>query len=174
MLTTRGRLVLALGFGIYIAAWAFGSKPLYPVATGLLLVVALAWVWVRLADRPFRVQRGWGDQEHVEGDDVPVMVELHPSGDVLPASVALVERIGRLGEQRHVLRRSGRRVSVKYVLEHLPRGRYAFDEVRAELSDPFALEQAVVRLPAPGALLVYPKLVSLGPLFSESGERSHD
>jgi uncharacterized protein (DUF58 family) len=174
VLTNRGRLVLALGFGIYIAAWAFGSKPLYPVATGLLLAVALAWVWVRLADRPFRVQRAWGDQEHVEGDDVPVMVELRPSGNVLPAAVALVERIGRLGEQRHVLRRNGRRLSVKYVLERLPRGRYAFDDVRAELSDPFALEQAVVPLPAPGALLVYPKLVRLGTLFSESGERSHD
>jgi uncharacterized protein (DUF58 family) len=174
VLTARGRLVLALGFGIYIAAWAFGSKPLYPVATGLLLVVAVAWAWVRLADRPFRMHRGWGDQEHVEGDDVPVMVELHPSGNVLPASVALIERIGRLGEQRHVLRRSGRRLSVKYVLERLPRGRYAFEEVRAELSDPFALEHAIVPLPAPGALLVYPKLVRLGPLFSESGERSHD
>jgi uncharacterized protein (DUF58 family) len=174
MLTTRGRLVLALGFGIYIAAWAFGSKPLYPVATGLLLVVAVAWAWVRLADRPFRVVRGWGDQEHVEGDDVPVMVELHPSGNVLPASTALVERIGRLGERRHVLRRSGRRLSVKYVLERLPRGRYTFEEVRAELSDPFALEQAVVLLPAPGALLVYPRLVRLGTLFSESGDRSQD
>lgn len=174
MLTPRGRLVLALGFGIYIAAWAFGSKPLYPVATGLLLVVVVAWAWVRLADRPFNVIRGWGDQEHVEGDDVPVMVELHPSGNVLPASTALVERIGRLGEQRHVLRRSGRRLSVRYVLEHLPRGRYTFEDVRAELSDPFALEQALVQLPAPGALLVYPKLVRLGPLFSESGDRSHD
>jgi uncharacterized protein (DUF58 family) len=174
VLTTRGRLVLALGFGIYIAAWAFGSKPLYPVATGLLLVVAIAWVWVRLADRPFRVVRGWGDTEHVEGDDVPVMVELHPTGNVLPASIALVERIGALGEQRHVLRRSGRRLSVKYVLERLPRGRYAFADVRAELTDPFALEQAVVPLPAPGALLVYPRLVRLGPLFSESGDRSHD
>ena len=174
MLTTRGRLILALGFGIYIAAWAFGSKPLYPVATGLLLVIAVAWVWVRLADRPFRVVRGWGDHEHVEGDNVPVMVELHPTGNVLPASIALVERIGRLGDQRHVLRRTGRRLSVKYVLERVPRGRYAFEDVRAELSDPFALEQAVVPLPAPGALLVYPKLVSLGPLFSESGDRSQD
>src|SRR5436189_243684 len=50
MLTTRGRCVLGLGLGVYLAAWAFGSKPLYPVATGLLLVVALAWVWVRLAN----------------------------------------------------------------------------------------------------------------------------
>jgi uncharacterized protein (DUF58 family) len=174
MLTTRGRLILGLGFGIYLAAWGFGSKPLYPVATGLLLVIAVAWVWVRLADRPFRVIRGWGDQEHVEGDDIPVMVELHPTGNVLPASIALVERIGRLGEQRHTLRRSGRRLSVKYVLKRVPRGRYAFEDVRAELADPFALEQATVPLPAPGALLVYPKLVRLGPLFSESGDRSQD
>jgi uncharacterized protein (DUF58 family) len=174
MLTTRGRLILALGFGIYIAAWGFGSDPLYPVATGLILVIAVAWVWVRLADRPFRVVRGWGDQEHVEGDDVPVMVELHPTGNVMPALVTLVEQVGRLGEQRHVLRRSGRRLSVKYVLQRVPRGRYAFDEVRAELMDPFALEQAIVPLPAPGALLVYPKLVRLGPLFSESGDRSQD
>ena len=61
MLTRRGRVILGLGFGVYIAAWAFGSKPLYPVATGLLLVVLVAWAWVRLADRPFRVRRGWGD-----------------------------------------------------------------------------------------------------------------
>jgi uncharacterized protein (DUF58 family) len=174
MLTRRGRFIFALGFGVYLAAWAFGSKPLYPVATGLLLVVLVAWAWVRLADRPFDVQRGSGDREHVEGDDVPVVVELHPTGEVLPAAVTLKERVGRLGEQRHLLRRSGRRLSVRYVLERVPRGRYAFEDVRAELSDPFALERAVVPLPAPGALLVYPRLVELGSLFSEAGAASHD
>ena len=102
------------------------------------------------------------------------MAELHPTGNVLPASVTLSERVGRLGEQRHVLRRNGRRLSVRYVLEKVPRGRYAFENVRAELSDPFALERAIVELPAPGALLVYPRLVHLGPLFTESGTRSHD
>jgi len=174
VLTQRGRFVFALGFGVYVAAWAFGSKPLYPVATGLLLVLAIAWVWVRLADRPFRVQRGWGDRDHVEGDDVPVIAELRPTGNVVPAAVTLIESVGRLGEQRHPLRRSGSRLSVRYVLQDLPRGRYEFTDVRAELTDPFALECAVVPLPAPGALLVYPRLVRLGPLFSESGDRSHD
>jgi uncharacterized protein (DUF58 family) len=174
MLTGRGRFILALGFGVYLTAWGFGSKPLYPVATGLLLAVAVAWVWVRLADRPFAVHRGWGDREHLEGDDVPVVVELEPTSAVLPASVTLVERVGRLGEQRHLLRRSGRRLSVRYVLERLPRGRYVFEDVRVELGDPFGLECAVVALTAPGALLVYPRLVRLGRLFSESGARSHD
>jgi uncharacterized protein (DUF58 family) len=174
VLTQRGRFIFALGFGVYLAAWAFGSKPLYPVATGLLLVVLVAWVWVRLADRPFTVQRGSGDREHVEGDDVPVVVEVRATGRVMPAAATLTERVGRLGEQRHLLRRNGRRLSVRYVLERVPRGRYAFEEVRLELADPFALEREIVSLPPPGALLVYPRLVRLGSLFSEAGSASHD
>jgi len=174
MLTPRGRVIFALGFVVYVAAWAFGSRPLYPVATGLLLVVGVAWAWVRLSDRPFRVEHGWGGREHVEGDDVSVVAELGSTGTVLPASVMLSERVGRLGEQRHVLRRIGRRFRVRYILEQVPRGRYPFEDVRAELADPFGLEQATVQLPAPGALLVYPRLARLGRLFTESGTRSHD
>lgn len=173
-MTSRGRVIFALGFVVYVAAWAFGSKPLYPVATGLLLVVGVAWVWVRLSDRPFRVKRGWSDREHVEGDDVRVVAELEPTANVLPASVILSERVGSLGEQRHVLERNGRRLRIRYVLEKVPRGRYVFEDVHAELADPFGLECAIVPLPAPGALLVYPRLVRLGPLFTESGTRSHD
>jgi uncharacterized protein (DUF58 family) len=174
MLTARGRCVLGLGLGVYIAAWAFGSKPLYPVATGFLLVAAVAWMWVRLANRPFRVRRGWGDNEHLEGDDVPVVVELDASASVLPAAATLIERVGRLGEQRHGLRRNGRRLSVRYVFERLPRGRYAFDDVRVEIADPFGLESVTVPLPAPGALLVYPRLARLEQLFSETGAHAHD
>jgi uncharacterized protein (DUF58 family) len=174
VLTRRGRPVLALGVAVYLAAWAFGSRPLYPVATGFLLVVVVAWAWVRLANRPFGVRRGAGESEHIEGDDVPIVVELQPSAPVQPASVTLHERVGRLGVQRHVMRRSGSRLSVRYVLEQVPRGRYRFEDVRAELSDPFGLERAVVELPPPGALLVYPRLVRLGHLFTDSGARSHD
>jgi uncharacterized protein (DUF58 family) len=174
VLTRRGRFLLGLGGGVYVAAWAFGSKPLYPVATGLLLVVVVAWLWVRLANRPFRTRRGWGDSEHVEGDDVPVVVELEATGQILPAAATLVERIGRLGEQRHTLRRNRRRLSVRYVLERLPRGRYTFEDVRVEIADPFELERVDVPLPTPGSLLVYPRLVRLERLFSETGIRSHD
>src|SRR5436305_14055509 len=124
MLTGRGRCMLGLGLGVYLAAWAFGSKPLYPVATGLLLVVALAWAWVRLSNRPFRVRRGWGDTEHMEGDDVPVVVELNATATVPPAAATLVERVGPLGAQIHCLRRDGRRHRVSSGLPRLPRGRY--------------------------------------------------
>jgi uncharacterized protein (DUF58 family) len=171
--TRRGRVVLALGLFVYVAAWAFGSKPLYPVATGLLLVSAASWAWLHLANRPFRVHRGSGDLEHFEGDDVAVMVQLESTGGVLPPAAMLVERIGRLGEQRHPLRRHRRRLTVRYVLGALPRGRYLFEDGRVELGDPFGLQRAVVQLPSPGALLVYPRLVELRRLFSDAGAVSH-
>ena len=172
-MTTRGRLVVALGFVVYVAGWAFGSKPLYPVATGLLLVSAASWAWLHVSNRPFHVRRGSGDHEHVEGDSVPVVVELESTGRVLPPAATLVERVGRLGEQRHPLRRHGRRLSVRYVLRSLPRGRYVFEGSRVELGDPFGLQRATVELPSPGALLVYPRLVELRRLFSDAGALSH-
>jgi uncharacterized protein (DUF58 family) len=83
--------------------------------------------------------------------------------------VELVERIGRLGERRHVLRRFGRAMRIDYLLPSVPRGRYAFEDIRAELSDPFGLRRVVVSLSAPAALLVFPRLVRLERLFSDGG-----
>src|SRR5207248_5535973 len=42
------------------------------------------------------------------------------------------------------------------------------------LEDPFGLEQAEVKLQGGGALLVYPRLVELDRLFSETGSHSLD
>ena len=168
-MTPRGRLALALGCATYLAAWAFGSKPLYPVAAGLLLAVAFAWGWVHLANGPFRTHRNLGEREHLEGDDVQVACAVEPAGLLPPPAAALVERVGRLGEQRHPLRRRGRRLAITYVLEGVRRGRYVFEDSRVELTDPFGLQRVSAPLPAPGALLVYPRLVHLERLFSESG-----
>src|SRR5205809_3983353 len=112
-MTGRGRFVLALGLVVYGVAWAFGSRPLYPVATGLVLVSVVSWAWLRLANRPFDVVRKWGLREHVEGDDIFVAVDLGCTGRVPPPSVELVERIGRLGERRSPLGRAQGRLRVK-------------------------------------------------------------
>lgn len=168
-MTRRGRSVLALGLVVYLAAWAFGSRPLYPVAAGLLLVSALAWAWVRAADRPMRVERRSPARDHVEGADVEQRVVVEPGGRVPPPTAALVESVGRAGEQRHVLRRQGGRLIVDYRLERLPRGRYVFTGTRLEIGDPFGLQRRSVSMPSPGALLVYPRVVHLDRLFSESG-----
>ena len=87
----------------------------------------------------------------------------------MPAKWVLRERIGRLGERATTLGGHGH---ASYVLEALPRGRYAFEDTRAEIEDPFGLERVEQPLSAPGALLVYPRLVELDRLFSESGARS--
>ena len=60
------------------------------------------------------------------------------------------------------------------MLEHVPRGRYAVERARATIDDPFGLARAEVDLVAGGALLVYPRLVALDRLFSESGAHAQD
>jgi uncharacterized protein (DUF58 family) len=173
-MTLNGRLALALGVATYIAAWAFGSVPLYPIATGLLLVVLFAWASVRLAKKPMRLVRTTSAHEQLEGEDLRVHLELQPEGRLLPVSVLLVDEVGRLGERRVPLRRGDSRLFGSYVLRALPRGRYPFGEARALLEDPFGLERAEVKLTGGGALLVYPRLVELERLFSETGAHSID
>ncbi len=150
-MTHRGRVALALGGATYLAAWAFGSKVLYPVALGLPAAVLLAWLLTRLANRPLQLRRTLPAGERLEGDNVEVQLELLGERLLVPAKWVLRERIGRLGELATPLAAHGRS---SYVLEGLQR-----------------VEQP---LSAPGALLVYPRLVELDRLFSESGAHSHD
>ena len=172
MLTRRGRLLLVLGGALYVAAWAFGSQALYPVAIGFLLVVLVSALSVHAAARPMAYRRRAGTGEHVEGDDVLVDVEVEPRGPVRLASVSVVERFARLGERRIPLRRDGRFLRGRYVLRSVPRGRYSLDQATALVEDPFGLEQGSVPLAEQGALLVLPRIVELDLLFSESGTRA--
>jgi uncharacterized protein (DUF58 family) len=170
MLTARGRWALGLGLAVYLTAWAFGSKPLYPVALGLLLAVALAWAWVRLTSGPMRLRRRvQSGKDYFEGADVPVELELEVESAFRPRCALVVQRIAKLGERITVLERSAGTLRARLVLQAVPRGRYAFDDARALVEDPFGLEQAEALVAGGGALLVYPRLVDLGPLFSESG-----
>ena len=175
MLTARGRLALLLGGALYVAAWAFGSRPLYPVAVGLVLAVALAWAWVRLLDRPMTLRRApWGS-EHYEGDDVPVNLELAREGRWTPAAVPILDRVAGLARVEVLANRTGRqKLGGRYLLPAVPRGRYPFGDAIAVLEDPFGLERREVRLPAAGALLVYPRLTALDTLFSESGAHAQE
>src|ERR687892_1120502 len=176
MLTSRGRLALALGAVLYLVAWAFGAVPLYPVAVGLVLAAGLARTWIQLAGRPMELRRdSWGGHERTEGEDVPVDLELAYEGQLLPSAVTVTDRIARLGEREVVLtRRPARRLAGRYVVSALPRGRYRFEETRVLLEDPFGLAGAELRLRSTGALLVYPRLVELPRLFTESGAQRPD
>ncbi|HUH14289.1 MAG TPA: DUF58 domain-containing protein [Gaiellaceae bacterium] len=173
-MTRRGWLTLLLGAATYVVAWLFGAKALYPVATGLVLAPLAARVWVGLAAAPIRLRRRAGKGALLEGEDVWVTLDALPESRVPAPSVVVAERIARLGLQETQLRRSGRSYRGTYVLERVPRGRYVVEDARATIEDPFGLVRAEVDLDARGSLLVYPRLVAIERLFSESGAHAQD
>lgn len=168
MLTERGRLVLASAAGIYLVAWGFGSRSLYPVAIGLALAALGARLWVTLSRHPVTLRRSLGPQEHLEGGDVTVGLEAQAQRYPSPRSLEVVDRAGRLGERRVRLARHGRALLARYVLPDVPRGRYRFAVGRAIFEDPFGLARAEVELESDSTLLVYPRLVDLERLFSQA------
>jgi uncharacterized protein (DUF58 family) len=168
-LTERGRLALFLALGIYFVAWAFGSRALFPVATGLALAAIGARIWVALIRQPVSLRRTIGTKEPLEGDDVTVALEAHAQRHPGPRSVEVLEQIGRLGTRQVQLTRHGRPLLARYVLKNVRRGRYRFEAVRAIFEDPFALARAELHLGTESALLVYPRLVDLDRLFTQSG-----
>jgi uncharacterized protein (DUF58 family) len=172
VLTDRGRWILALGGGIYLAAWALGSKMLYPVAIGLVLAVLAAALWVRYLRRPMSLRRNLGRGERLAGDDVPVQLQLDEDGIVPSGTLLLRERIAGLGERETPLVRRHGRLRGRYVLRRVPRGRYPIEESEIVIEDPFGLERVTVDLPSSASILVYPRLVDVDRLFSESGART--
>jgi uncharacterized protein (DUF58 family) len=172
MLTDRGRWILALGGGIYLAAWAFGSEALYPVALGLVLAVAAAALWVRVLQRPMTLRRPPAADEHLAGRDIPMRLEVEVEGTLPPATLVARERIAGLGEHETPLRRSRERLQGRYVLPAVPRGRYPIESSQVVIEDPFALERVEIDLSRPEALLVYPRLVDVDGLFSDAGGRT--
>jgi uncharacterized protein (DUF58 family) len=168
-LTQRGRLALLLAGGIYLAAWTFGSRALYPVAVGIALAVGLAVAWVRASPVPEQIRRDTGSRRLTEGDHVRARVEVEFGPGVRPPGVELVEQVGRLGSRSTNLEYSGRRAWGRYVLRSVPRGRYVFSETRVVIEDPFGLARAERPVEGGGALVVYPRLVELDGLFSERG-----
>lgn len=174
-LTRRGLATLALAAIAYLAAWAFGSDPLYPVALGLGIASALAWGSVALAAAPRALRYAFPAREHVEGDTVTVGVELRARRRALGGGLSVRHRITKLGERDAVLgRRSRGALSGSFTIARIPRGRYTFEDVSATLDDPFGLARAEVSLDPPPPLTVLPRLVELEGLFSESGGRLHE
>ena len=174
-MTRRGRAVLSLGLLVYVVAWLFGARALYPVACGLLFAVALAAAWVRLSARPPHVRRHGAARDVFEGDDVEIDLEVELTAALAPPALVAIETPGRLGERRVPLARTGRRrFGASYELARVPRGRYAFENVRLTVEDPFALARADIVQGERQALVVYPRLVDLDRLFSEGGAHAQE
>lgn len=173
-MTRRGVLTLLLGAAIYAVAWLFGAKALYPAAAGLVLAPLAARTWVRAAAAPILLGRRAGKGVLLEGEDVWVTLEARPESRVPPPAIVVTEQIAGLGERETLLRRAGPVHRGTYVLERVRRGRYVVEQARATIDDPFGLARAEVELAAGGSLIVYPRLVPLERLFSESGAHPQD
>ena len=170
-MTSRGRAVLALGPLVYVVAWAFGSRALYPVSVGLIVAVALGVGWVRLSARRPNVRRRGPAHDVFEGDDVRMELDVEATSPVPPPTLIAIERAAKLGERVVELDRGGRG---RYELQVVPRGRYRFEPVRIRIEDPFGLARAELAVGEDQALVVYPRLVELERLFSEGGSHAQD
>jgi uncharacterized protein (DUF58 family) len=174
-MTARGRAILILGLAVWIVAWLFGSRALFPVAAGLLIAVLCALAWVRLSLQRPVVSRRWDRHRGLEGEDVQIEVVVERSARLpLPTAVAH-EKVGRL-EAREVelRRRRGGSYGGTYVIADVPRGRHGFEPMRVAVADPWGLAESSLVVDVPEALVVYPRLVELERLFSDAGAGLHD
>jgi uncharacterized protein (DUF58 family) len=169
MLTPRGRLALLLAAGMYLAAWALGTREAYAPAVGLAIGVGLAVLYVRLVRGPFRLVRRGGPGEHVEGGELSVRVEVHREGGLPPVGARLFDTLPAVGEAQVPLFSDRDLLLGRYTLRGLPRGRYRLDKAKLVVDDPFGLARNELELPATGAIVVYPRIYELDRLFPEGG-----
>jgi uncharacterized protein (DUF58 family) len=173
-MTRRGVAVLAIGLAVWIVAWLFGARALFPIAAGLVLAVAVAFAWVRLSRQRLAAGRRWEGHGVVEGDDVRVELRIEPSSRIpLPVATAQ-ETIGRLGEHTVDLRREGGDYVGAYILRNVARGRHLFAPLRVSVADPWQLAERSLRVDAREVLVVYPRLVELDQLFTDVGSALAD
>ena len=160
--------MLAAAAGLYIAAWGFGTDVMFPVAVGLAVAPALAYIWVRALSQPMRLRRTLGTHELVEGSDLAVGLEIRADGP-LPARATLVDRLEHTGPLEATMLRRARVLRGRHLIESAPRGRYRLYRAVLRISDPFGLAQADISLDRTDALLVYPRVYQLDGLFTDTG-----
>src|SRR5437764_5293737 len=168
-MTPRGRRTLALGFALYVAAWGFVTRAMYPVAVGLMAAPLLAWLWVRLTARPTQLRRRSGRRELVEGGSVVVQLEIRAEGGVLPARATLLETVGDLGQREVSMRQHGHSLRGIYAIDPAPRGRYTLEAAELRIDDPLGLAESRTELARTDTLLVYPRVYELDGLFTDGG-----
>ncbi len=174
MLSPRGQATVALGLGLYLVSWGFGTPELYAVAIGLTAAPLLALLWLRFLVRPMGLRRRTGERELVEGGTVPVTIEVRPDAGPLPGRATVVDRVGGMGERIVPVQRIGHTLRGRYLLDVVPRGRYALEGAVLLLDDPFGLTEARIPLDRHDTLLVYPRVYQLDGFFTDAGTAGGD
>ena len=170
-MTTRGRRLLALALGLYVAAWGFGTGAMFAVAVSLAIVPAAAWGWVRLLDRPMRLRRRSGHLELVEGQSFAVSLEVAADGGPLPGRAVVVDHVGATPVTTPVVR-VGHTLRGRYEVESALRGRYRLAGAEVIMADGFGLAEARITLDRADEVIVYPRVYPLEGLFTDAGGAS--
>jgi uncharacterized protein (DUF58 family) len=180
VLTERGVGLLAASVGSWVAARSLGVPELQMAAVGALALLALAWLFTRLAsarlevDRTVRPGRLFFDAEGV------VELQLVNRGRVPTATMEIRDAAPRVLTDRSSallppLRGGGRRL-VTYRLRGGQRGRFELGRLEVRFRDPFGLVARRRRLPGTSQVVVYPPVwqlpegVPLGGTTTTGGE----
>ena len=182
-MTRRGALTLLLGLLTYAVAWLFGAKAMYPAATGLVLAPLVARTWVRAAAAPILLRRRTGGGSWAAAASRGRCSRVRTSGSrskparsracPRPRSSSR-SRSRSWASARHRCGVSGRSTGARMCSSGC-RGDATSSSRRGRSSTTRSGWLAPrSMLAAGGALLVYPRLVPLERLFSESGAHAQD
>jgi uncharacterized protein (DUF58 family) len=172
-MTPRGRRLLAVAAGLYLAAWGFGTREMFPVAVGLAVVPLAAAAWVRVLDRPMRLRRRTGHLELVEGQSFTVGLEVRADGGPLPGRALVVDRVAEAPVITPVVR-VGSTLQGRYEVASALRGRYRLAGAEVVVGDGFGLAEARIPLDRADAVLVYPRVYELDGFFTDGGGSGGD
>ena len=120
------------------------------------------------------MHRRVGEDVRIDGDDVDVELGLRFARGLPPTSVVGSELVEGLGEYELDFGRVRGGYRARYTMKEVPRGRYRIDPTHVVTADPFGFAVHTSELRKGGSLLVYPRLVELQTLFSETGSRLAD
>ncbi len=162
----RSGRAIALGLAALVAAWTFGSTAVAVVGLGLALAAVLSRAWARAAGSAVHVDRSLGGA-HVEGDELLLSIAVdRPAW--LPVGCVRARQALCAAGVRDVRVARGR---AETVVSGIPRGRYAIEPAEVLVEDPLGLEQIELRAGDTTSLVVWPRVVELGRLFSDGGPR---
>jgi uncharacterized protein (DUF58 family) len=180
MLTERGVGLLVAAGGLWLAARSLGIPELQMAAVGALALVALAWLFTRVASAQLEVDRTVRPGRLFFDAEATVELQLTNRGRVPTASMEVRDAApAALADRSSALLtplRSGGRTLVRYRIRGGQRGRFELGPLEVRFRDPFGLVARRRQLPGTSEVVVYPPVwqlpegVPLGGTTTTGGE----
>jgi uncharacterized protein (DUF58 family) len=175
-LTTRGRVVLASGIGMAIAAWLFGVEELYSLAVGAAVLCLGARIWVDLRRWNLQVSRYVHPSRVAAGQEARVELAVQNQG-AHPSP--LVEARDPFDGGRRYARFSiapiqpGVHLTSSYRLPSTRRGVHRLGPLELRLTDPLGLASSTRTTALETSLTVHPRY-DIVPVHGLSSHRDED